>query len=461
MTDVIILGAGIAGMGAAWALHRAGARVRVLEARDALGGNARTHTWQTEQGPVTTGLSVLAWPTRYFRNYNALLRTLAIPTCDVTLRMFVDAPSGVFQQGSPPAVPPCFENDLSRWEALVAKARTVNRWFSRTDEPSFYHMSLANPLNVLPLRRLMRSYGISDAFFFEVLTAVHATSFLTTDLTRLPASIAPILEDVMPLAHGATMSTWKGSSAEVFRAMSAGFEDRIHTGARAASVKNVGVGVVVEDALGQAHSADHVIFACDAPTALALIEAPGKLETSLLGGVEYVEESDKTFLGGEAHGDVTMLPEAYRDDLLNRCCNYVRVTRQPDTRRLRYENTFVISSWYPRPGGAAAPRATPMLVTYNGARQPKGALRRIDNRRAHPAMNSQNLAIVPALRRIQGRAGRYYCGSYTTPGNGHDLSLLSGLVVAERLGAPHPFASDPGAKADFDRLRALMIGAPS
>ena len=57
---------------------------------------------------------------------------------------------------------------------------------------------------------------------------------------------------------------------------------------------------------------------------------------------------------------------------------------------------------------------------------------------------------------MQGRRGLYFCGSFATPGNGHDLSLCSGLAVACALGAAYPFADDASAAADFVRLRRLM-----
>ena len=55
-----------------------------------------------------------------------------------------------------------------------------------------------------------------------------------------------------------------------------------------------------------------------------------------------------------------------------------------------------------------------------------------------------------------GRDGVYYCSNWTTPGNTHDMSLLSGIVCAHAIGAAYPFEGNVEAKKDFQRLRSLM-----
>ena len=61
-----------------------------------------------------------------------------------------------------------------------------------------------------------------------------------------------------------------------------------------------------------------------------------------------------------------------------------------------------------------------------------------------------------SLRLAQGRNGIYYCSNYTTPGNCHDMSLLSGFVCANAIGADYLFPEKPGPAKDFARLRSLM-----
>jgi predicted NAD/FAD-binding protein len=76
--------------------------------------------------------------------------------------------------------------------------------------------------------------------------------------------------------------------------------------------------------------------------------------------------------------------------------------------------------------------------------------------RAHPLYSGWNVAAMLALRLIQGKDGVYYCSNWTTPGNTHDMSLLSGIACAHAIGAAYPFPQNVEAEKDFHRLRDLM-----
>ena len=88
---VAVIGGGIAGFGAAHALCHSGIEVDLFEACDEAGGNAKTHEWRDG---ARTGLSVLAWPVQYFRNYGALLKQLGLKTTPVELRFFLRRKDG-------------------------------------------------------------------------------------------------------------------------------------------------------------------------------------------------------------------------------------------------------------------------------------------------------------------------------------------------------------------------------
>ena len=74
----------------------------------------------------------------------------------------------------------------------------------------------------------------------------------------------------------------------------------------------------------------------------------------------------------------------------------------------------------------------------------------------HPILNPVSLACQFLLRFVQGYNGVYFCGSLATPGNGHDLSFLSGLAIARAIGAAFPFADSSLCTSDLAKLEKLM-----
>jgi hypothetical protein len=184
---VAVVGGGIGGMGAAWSLARSGFEVEVFEARNDLGGNAKVHEWKgTTAGAcppafderraptraltprstapnraegrnvsVVTGLSVLAWPRVYFRNYARLLNSLGVETTEVraghgsrsaastphaarqvTLPFFVnDLQHGAYAHDMDSEFRTALSDDRRRWQRMIAFIRAVRRPSPRLSAP--------------------------------------------------------------------------------------------------------------------------------------------------------------------------------------------------------------------------------------------------------------------------------------------------------------------------------------
>ncbi|KAL6042701.1 putative NAD-binding protein [Balamuthia mandrillaris] len=462
---VAVIGGGIAGCGCAWSLARSGFHVELFEVRDKLGGNAKTQVWQKEPRYMETGLSVLAWPEAYFKNYEELLRTLEVPFEEVRLRFFVESEGeGVVAHDKETELMERLKGDFARWGRMVATVRYVNNALnSSSKNPSLYDFSLLNPFNVVPMRVLARLFGVSTRFWQAVVIPIYSSTFLTVKLDWIPSVIVPVIDDLISVSKTSVMNTWSTSSAQVFAELTRSV--RVHPAVQVQGLRSTPAGELslffryIDSNEGDATTAtfDHVVMACPADVALRLQPSEGDSSSSaswmhslLLNNVGYADDDDNSFMEGIIHSDASVLPTKHREELLANYANYIRMEGP------RCENTFIVGSWVP--SVQQYNDRFPMLITYN-SKNP-GAIRNpvgtVSNLRAHPHLSTRNLALALLLRFIQGRNGVFYCGSFATPGNGHDLSFLSGLVVAHALGAPYPFPHNKPAQVDFEKLRKLM-----
>jgi len=328
----------------------------------------------------------------------------------------------------------------------------MNTFFAGTDR-SIYNMSVFNPLNLVPLKLVSKLFGVSAQFWNAFVVPIYSSTFLSIELDYLPAVVAPLISDIVPLHQTPRLETWVNNSAEVFAAMTKGIE--LKCGSAVSSVNYDGRSsqhtVLTEDGM-KSSSFDYVVFASPAATTFKMISSPSYLVEILLSNISYCHETDLAFTEGKIHSDASVLPESLRSILLNKYANYVEVTGKGKTYNV--ENTFLLSSWVPSVQDSKATH--PMMITYNSSKTLSGVVGKVNNRWAHPHLTTKNLIISVLLRFVQGHKGRFFCGSYSTPGNGHDMSLLSGLVVAHAIGAKYPFAEDTNCQNDFLKLGGLM-----
>ena len=151
-SQIAIVGGGIGGVGAAYALMRSGYRnVTIYEARDQLGGNAKTHVWQNGTSRLTTGLSVLAWP-MIFRNYIHLLNRLKIEMTTVQLPFFIhnEEENCIFAHGKQDSHTQEYNQELKRWNRMINTVRYVTEFLSGS-EPSLYHFFLIKSFPIISL----------------------------------------------------------------------------------------------------------------------------------------------------------------------------------------------------------------------------------------------------------------------------------------------------------------------
>ncbi|GBG31197.1 L-amino-acid oxidase [Hondaea fermentalgiana] len=507
---VAVIGSGIAGMGAAWTLNRGGKDVVLYEKKPKLGGNAKAMTWDVDGHKVETGLAVLAWPHQYFHNYNALIDELGIEYEEHELRFFVTerqkdgSTNCVFAHGRENWEPDAdLAKDLKNWDRLYRFVKRVNAVFQPSPVPSMYRVGFANPLNLIPLRVLCKFFGVSQRFWNLVFVPIHTSTFLEVEMETLPATMAEVLNEVVPFTETPLMRAWKTHSYDTIKTMASELPTgAVRTSCAVESARYVarsdgsGFDIHIMDEDGKEEVFDAIVFACSAPAMNQILHGKGAtlpgqvlepnkanglnnindrgvvaglksrllnaLESTLLDNIMYTTDRDKTFEKGVVHSDAdAVLPSQYKDEVLESYCNYVEV----DAKNPReIENSFVISSWAPTVRHPDVQGKRAMLVSYNADSKLDAAGTDAEwvstSREAHPCLTLFQLASsVVCWPFLQGaRNGQtYFCGSAVLPANGHDLSFLSGVVAANELGAPYPFAHDPTAHDDYLRLRKLML----
>ena len=268
MVDVVIVGAGVAGLVCAIELSRAGRSVTVVECEDAVGGRVRTSV--REGCTIDHGFQVL------FTAYPVLRSYLDFPSLD--LRAFRPAAHVVTSTAA------SHVGDALRDPSLLLD----------TISPGI--IPLVDKLRLLALRHAVRQLSVDECFAVQY-TSISARELLMQrgfHAATIEGFFAPfyggILLDRSLSAHaGVLLFTFKmlseGSTVVPARGMGAIPEqlathlpaDCVRTGTRVVRVntdEGRATGVLLSD--GTRVDARHVVLAADAPGAAALVHTTGE-----------------------------------------------------------------------------------------------------------------------------------------------------------------------------------------
>jgi predicted NAD/FAD-binding protein len=346
-------------------------------------------------------------------------------------------------------------------------------------------LGLFNPFNVVPLYTLCRLAGVSQTWWDVVFTPHYTASFLVDELRPFPAVFGPLIEAQIPLNPTAAHSDWKpgaaGESAtdcklktcvtwkdagvgirEVFAKLTKAVD--VRTSTRVLDVVVLPDGRKrVRDEHDGVLDVDRVIFAMPCTAVGNILKGHGQYEETILSSPVYADDHHPAagHMHAVMHSDPTVIAPEYRTECLTRASNYVEVTELKDG-SINIENQYNFGVQTPGPGVAATPldKKPVMLISHalgeGKSIDPKTIRGTGNHARAHPLYSGWNVMAMLSLRLIQGKDGVYYCSNWTTPGNCHDMSLLSGFACAHACGAKYPFPKDVEAKKDFGRLRDLM-----
>lgn len=408
---IAIVGAGVSGLTAAHYLGKCN-EVTLFEADTRLGGHA--NTVEVDDGarklPVDTGF--LVFNTRTYPRFVGLLEELGVGWVPSDMSFSVRSEARDFEYGG---------RDLG---TLYAQRRNLaSARFHRMvwDIARFYREAreLVADGTELPLGAWLEQRRYSRGFIDDhLLPMLRAVWSARRDVAlEFPARfLARFFENhgFLSLAP-ARWLTLPGGSRTYVTALERRFRGEIRRGAPVTRVAREAAGVRVT-ARGQAsESFDHVVLACHADQALALLADPSPLERELLAAFPY--QSNHAVL----HTDERVMPRRRRawsswnvhlDDagIDGACITYWLNSLQPLATRVNY---FVTLN-----------PATPL--------DPARVVGRFDY--AHPVFGVASTLAQARHGELIGERHTSFCGAYWRNGF-HEDGVVSALRVCERLGA--------------------------
>ena len=410
-----IIGSGISGLVAAYLLQPQH-DVTVYEQNDYVGGHSRTIEVDDRGRRVPVDTGFIVYNERNYPLLTKLFRHLGVDTLDSDMSFGVSVGDGWLEYGS---------------KGLFAQTRNLVRpdfWRMLGDTLRFNRRALAllGRRDDLTLRKFLVELDAGEWFRRYYLQAMGAAIWSCSVETILDYPAQPFLQffenhGLLTINGHPQWRTVKGGSRAYVEKLTAGFRDHIHAGRGARRVRRQDGRVSIEDAAGDERAFDHVIFACHADQALALLNAPSAAETEILGAFRYQANRAVT------HRDASFMPK-------RRACwsSWVYLAETRDD----VKDVVSLSYWMNRLQSLET--ELPVIVTLNPAREPDPALVVEEHMFDHPVFTLAALRAQRRIDEIQGAGNVWHCGAYQRHGF-HEDGLMSGVAVAQRLGAVLPW----------------------
>jgi predicted NAD/FAD-binding protein len=418
---IAVVGAGIAGLGAAWALHRHD-DVTVFEANEHIGGHA--HTVEAAPGgkPVAVDAGFIVYNERNYPNLTHLFEAIGAPTQPSQMTFAVSAKDGRLEyRGSTRGLFLDNPSNLARREVWRI-ARDILRFYRAA--PTL--LETADP--TWSLGACLFHGGYSPAFIEHHILPMGAAIWSTSPARMLDFPATSFLRfcanhGLLDLAGRPRWRTVTGGAREYVKRLIAPFADRVHAGRAVVAIERTPVGVSVRDCRGHVEMFDEIILAGHADQSLALLGADASNEERrVLGAFRY--EKNRAVL----HTDPKLMP---RRRAIWSAWNYMSGGDDP------HVSSASVTYWMNRLQKLRTP--APIFVSLNPIREPDPArvLRHFSY--DHPSFDAVALAAQTALPEIQGHNRTWFAGSYCGHGF-HEDALASGFAVAVALGAPPAWA---------------------
>jgi uncharacterized protein len=431
---IAVVGTGIAGNAAAWALSKR-YPVTVYEREIRLGGHSHTVSIDYDGTPLAVDIGFIVYNELNYPDLTALFAALGVESASSSMSFAVSANAGGFE----------WKGDGANWhETLSGLFVQPRNLFSLSylrmlrDVLRFNTQSVADHtagrLAKLTLGEYIADRKFSPRLLTDYLAPMGAAiwSAPVARITDFPAenfvaffSSHRLLQYDRPIWRSV-----EGGSQRYVEKLTSAFRDQIKLGCAATSIQRTAQSVVINDSQGRSESYDDVVIATHSDQALAMLSDADNQERAILGAVAYA--TNTIYL----HRDVRLMPMRRRAWA---SWNFLRWQRAGAA-----GNDVAVTYWMNRLQGIDEDK--PLFVSLNPPFEPDPALTFGRYAADHPQYNAKAFAAQKRLAEIQGQRRTWFCGAWTGYGF-HEDGLRSGLNVAEALGATIPWRKRPGPAA--------------
>lgn len=412
MDRVVVVGSGIAGLGAAWALRDV-AEVVVLEAGSHIGGHADTVDVSTaDAGIVPVDMGFIVYNEITYPHMIRLFETLDVPWADSDMSFalssrrfeYSGSASGLFG-GLNWARGDAWRlfRAILRFRDLAPEylddPRTIGQWVTDLGFPAVFR----------------------DRYLLPMAAAIWSSPHLIA--SDIPAgTLLRFFQQhrLLDLTDRPTWRTVRGGSREYVNRLMDATGAKFQMFSPVTSVERGGSGVRVSTGSGVPLDADHVVFACHADTTLALLgDGATASEREVLGSFGFSQNR------AVMHSDPRLMPRSKRA-----WAAWNVLEHDPG-------EPVTVTYWMNKLQPLAT--AEDVFVTLNPTIEPDRIHRVADY--SHPVFDPASIAAQRSLIEIQAGQRSWFCGAWTGYGF-HEDGLESGLAVGRAMGGSVPWWDD-------------------
>ena len=411
---IAIVGAGIAGLGAAWLLTRKGHAVTLFEANARLGGHTATVdvTLDGQTFPVDTGF--LVFNDRTYPKLIALFDELGVESVasEMSFSCRIDRERlewagtnlrSLFAQPSN-ALRPAF------WRMLADIARFNRSALSMDDGNRLWSISLGEYLE-------SENYSVPFRDWYLLPMAAAIWSAPRKDILDFPLPTFVRFcrnHGLLQITDRPQWRTVRGGGRVYVEKIAAQLTD-VRVGTPVRRIVRTKGGVEIDTTARSGEAFDNVVLACHSDTALALLRDPSHSEQRLLSAVRY--QPNRVVL----HTDAALLPRARR---AWSAWNYLATDDASGQRPVAV--SYLINKLQP------LPCTTPVIVILNPPVEPDPARVLQEFEYSHPLLDRAALAAQGGIAQMQGQRHTWYAGAWLGYGF-HEDGLASAHAVAEGI----------------------------